>query len=182
MPMYFQRTRQSAAIAASLMLMSCATVMPAPRYLPQPKTVYNAADGAWAAKPGKNTISGSALMRTMGGDVKTCAGLMVELIPDTPYARELVSIVYKSPDGGYFPAGVMTAPIPDPAYARSVRRTVCDAQGSFSFDGVADGAYFVTASVIWNIPQQYSALVQGGDIMQPVSVSGGEVRKLVLTK
>jgi hypothetical protein len=167
---------------ASLLLASCAATMPGPRYLRQPSAVFHAADAAWAAQPGKNTISGSALMRTMTGDVKTCAGLLVELIPDTPYARERMTISFGSPEGGYFPASNLTAPSPDPEYTRSVRRSVCDAQGSFSFEGLPDGSYFLTASVVWNIPVQNAAFVQGGDIMQHVSVSGGEVRKIVLTK
>lgn len=174
--------RSIVVIAASSMLESCATTMPGPRYLRQPSATFSASDVDWAAKPGKNTIAGSALMRTMAGDVKTCAGLLVELIPDTPYARERMTVSFRGAESGYFPASNLIAPPPDPDYTRTVRRSVCDAQGSFSFEGIPDGSYFLTASVIWNIPLQYTAMVQGGDLMQRISVSGGEVRKIVLTK
>lgn len=182
MPKSKRTILRTAVLIGTVMLASCATTMPGPRYLRQPTLQFNPADAAWASKPGKNAISGSALMRTVIGDVKTCAGLLVELIPDTPYARERMGIVFGPGDSGYFPASNLTAPTPDPAYAQTVRRAVCDAQGTFSFDGLPDGAYFVTASVVWNIPQRYGALVQGGDLMQRVSVSGGESRKIVLTR
>ena len=169
-------------LATAMMLASCASTMPAPRYLRQATIPFNAADAAWSTRPGKNTISGSALMRTMVGDVKTCAGLLVELIPETPYARERMAISFGSGDSGYFPASNLTAPAPYPEYNRTVRRSVCDAQGTFSFEGLPDGAYFVTASVVWNIPMRDVALVQGGDLMQRVTVGGGETHKIVLTK
>ena len=169
-------------VLGSMMLTSCASVAPAPRFLAEPTVAFNPDDVAWAAKSGENTISGNALMRTVGGDAKTCAGLPVELIPEAPYARERITIIFGNLNEGYFPTSYLTAPNPDPEYYRTVRRTVCDAQGNFLFEGIPSGSYYLTASVVWQIPMQYAAMVQGGQLMQRVSVTGGETKRVVLTK
>lgn len=125
-------------------------------------------------QPGVNTIKGSALIRQRGGTVVTCAGSDVGLIPATAYARKRMEIIYGS---GTFAPVVPTFDYTPPAYQQHVRKSTCNAQGFFTFDRVADGEFFVATSVQW----EAGYTMQGGALMQRVSVSGGELKEIVLT-
>ena len=61
------------------------------------------------------------------------------------------------------------------AYAADAKQKVCNAQGFFKFENVADGEYFVTTDISWG---QYGS--EGGWLMRPVRVSGGETVEIVL--
>lgn len=129
---------------------------------------------------GKNTVKGSALMRQSGGAVVTCAGNKVSLVPSTVYSNERIFAIYGSIERGVSSRPVKFIPEND-EYNRTGRRvSVCDAQGYFQFDNVADGEFFVTAVVQWNAPGAYGPTPQGGGLMQRVSVSNSEVKNIVL--
>ena len=66
---------------------------------------------------------------------------------------------------------------PDPMYLQMVKSTKCDAQGDFTFSGVADGSYFVATTVYW----QVGKIEQGFQLMSPVTVKGGETRALIIS-
>lgn len=173
------RLTTPAAFLALALLTGCATAE-APRLtIAEP---FNAEAGAWASMPGHNTIKGDALLRTRGGDVKTCAGLDVELIPATPYTTEYVTRRYGGPSGGYADrySVLRGVYVLAPGFFAQTVKKVCTAQGGFAFEGLADGDYFVTATVTWEVPgADYS--LQGGEITKRVSVSGGEVKAVTLT-
>lgn len=142
------------------------------------------ADVSWSRARGTNTITGQAILRTRGGDVKTCAGLEASLIPHTRYAEERLSVTYGSGSEGF---GSREARVfnPDPAiYRETIRRTICDAQGNFRFQNLPDGRYFVLVEVSWDAVQggRYAYLAQqGGTMMSRVEVRGGETREMILT-
>lgn len=144
---------------------------------------FSVDDIAWAQKGGTATINGSALMRTVGGDVKTCAAQAVNLIPDSPYARERMTRMFGGPDGAGYMAARRVPPLPpaDSAYASAVKQDVCDSQGNFTFDHLAAGKYYVTAQVTWGIPTRYFTMTEGGMLMMPVVVTEGATKKVVLT-
>ena len=153
--------------------------------LPQPTVIptltpYDPIAAARIHEEGPNEIRGQAFLRQRGGDVVTCASSEVTLIPSTSYALERISSIY----------GVTTraaqahrvADEPDPGYLRDTRTTTCDAQGNFSFSGVADGYYFVTTRVVWEVPSGYGYMsTQGGSVMAPVYVRGGEVKEIIIS-
>lgn len=128
---------------------------------------------------GSNTIKGSALIRQRGGGVVTCAGNSVFLIPETPYARERMTVLYGNTVRGYRDSSYRRISFkPDiPEYHELWKTTVCDVQGYFKFENVADGNFFVVTSIVWEV--DYSN--QGGHLMYYVSVSGGETKEIVLT-
>lgn len=155
--------------------------------VPPPATMsatYNPAEVAWAAREGNNTISGSAVLRTVGGDVKTCAGLKVTLMPVSAYATEYMEKTFGSSDSGisrYTPNVTL-----DPAFTGSdlTRNSICDAEGRFEFTNLPDGEFYVISNVTWGAVQggRYAYVAtQGGDLMQRVSVSGGQRKNIVLT-
>jgi len=175
---------KTAAIALmALTLSGCAGFEPTPPVALT--TAFDAAAFAWSTKPGGNTVTGDALLRTRGGDVKTCAGLNVTLLPATPYTAEYIWRRFGSEDGGYS-GNVDVGPITlAPDLDRFRRSGVCDAQGVFTFANLPDGAYYVIATVTWEVPEMagyYSYMsLQGGDIAKRVEVKGGETAKLTLT-
>ena len=67
-------------------------------------------------------------------------------------------------------------PEPDPAYRRYMRTTIASSGGSFSFDNVADGEYYVVAMIFH--PGEYSGFEY--PIMEKVTVKGGKSVKLVM--
>lgn len=178
------------AIGAAALLAGCAVYTEGDEVSfgkPIPATLSSnltADEVAWSKVRGANSITGQAIMRTRGGDVKTCAGLDVSLIPYSAYAAERIAVTYGAEDEGF--ARRESRPFsPDPAvYHETIRRSICDAQGNFRFTGLPDGRYFVLVEVSWEAVQggRYAYLAgQGGTMMSRVSVSGGEERQLLLT-
>jgi len=90
--------------------------------------------------PGPATIRGQAFMKTRGGDVKTCAGTTVILVPLNAYGREFLAADRQ---------GFTAADNADPHFADYLRQVTCDAQGNFVFAGVPAGPWAIEAVVTW---------------------------------
>lgn len=155
--------------------LGCAQVVP-PVRISAPLDLTAAQQGL---ATGPNTIAGSALIRQAGGGIVTCAGADVSLIPATEYATQRMLAIYGSDQSGYRPARMGRLQFdPDlPAYWETTRRVVGDAQGAFEFDHVADGSFFVATSITWLVGRS----VEGGSLMQRVTVIGGERKRVVLS-
>jgi hypothetical protein len=151
------------------------------------KTRFDPAATAWSQEPGENRIEGTALLRTRGGEARTCAALDVGLIPWSKYAGERMAHLYGSIQQGFNPVYPYGRAIrwanDDPKFYQSVRSSTCDAAGHFEFEGLPDGEWYVEATVTWDVPRvRFSGGPQGGTIMRRVKLEGGETRKLVLTQ
>lgn len=139
---------------------------------------FNAAEVAWAKAKGTNEVSGQGFLRQGGGGVVTCAGAQVQLVPVATYSTERISGVYGNTTKGYIdPLFSRPLPAPDPGYVESWYKTQCDAQGKFAFSGLADGDYYLATRVVWYVGNS----LQGGDLMQRVSLHGGEQKQVLLT-
>lgn len=131
-------------------------------------------------EPGPNTVSGSALIRQDGGGIVTCAGNEVYLVPATAYAKERVSYLYANYTKGYKPymQAMRIQFTPDePAYRSLTKQTRCDAQGNFEFTDVANGDFYLSTHIVWNV----SYTKQGGMLMQRVMLNDGQHEKVVMT-
>lgn len=138
---------------------------------------FDMAQAQKALENGNNTISGEAFMRKNGGDVVTCAGYDVKLIPDTPYARERMNVEYGNFFKGYksYYRNITFSP-DDPQYYMAMRQETCSSTGHFKFNNVKSGEYFIVAKVVWYV----SETIQGGSLMQRVIVEGGENKEVIL--
>lgn len=160
----------------------CVT-MGANRFTPptQIAAPFDAAEAKKLMEPGKNKIVGSALMRQQGGGVVTCAGNRVTLFPALAYTEERMAHMFGSGQKGFAPTVGYSGPVrfePDPPeFTTALRESLCDAQGMFEFDAVAEGDFYVSTSVKWSVG--YAR--QGGVLLQRVKVAGGETKKIVLT-
>jgi hypothetical protein len=159
---------------------------PAPQGEPQrPRTVtlstpYDSKEARRKLVPGRNTVRGTATARLPGGEVKTCAGKPVTLVPVTAYSSERMFALYGSDDKGTLRLGQGAAPPPvitndDPQYLADHPQTVCTDSGAFVFKGIADGQFFIVTGFAW---QAADGKPQGVGLMQRVSVSGGQTRKI----
>jgi hypothetical protein len=136
----------------------------------------------WAGN-GPANLRGQAFLKTVGGDVKTCAGERVLLLPGIPYVDEL----FEKAKGGISAS-------PDPQLMSYVRSTICDAQGNFSFAQLPAQRWYVVTRVTWGVPHveapgsqpgPLTSLLlgiraapatdqQGGELQQAVVLSPGE--------
>lgn len=130
---------------------------------------------------GSNMIRGSALIRQRGGGVVSCAGMEVALIPVTPYSSERISALYGSTEKGFNSAGLGGRRISfenePPEYRKLQKKVLCDAQGFFKFDQVANGSFFVASVITWKVNDYF---FEGGALMQRVTLTGGETKEIVL--
>jgi len=142
---------------------------------------FNKEDAQYVLSEGDNTITGQSFLKTRGGEVKTCSGSRVSLVPVNDYSTERMRHIYGSNFSGYtsyYNAKKIEFSNNNPGYFRLKRDTVCDAQGNFEFKNVPDGSYYITTSVVWEVPNQYSTSFEGGALMKKVTVSGGEEKKV----
>lgn len=118
---------------------------PPPILAPPPSTAFDPAQFAWSTRSGPDSIQG-ALQFHRGGVRYTCAGGDVLLTPETPWSRRRMVILYGSASAAAVPVSIVRARTPSAGagdYARYVRRTTCDREDHFTFEGLPDGAWFV---------------------------------------
>lgn len=130
-------------------------------------------------QPGKNTIKVNAFMRQRGGGVVTCAGFPVHLIPATQLARDRISAIYGTLEGGFAPF-----PLSFPTsrdffnYDKLIIKKHCNSDGNVVFENVADGQFYVTSMVKWQV-QQFGS--EGGAVSKLIRVSGGQTLEVILS-
>jgi hypothetical protein len=172
---------RAVSLLAMLALGACAST-----YAPRTSSDgFDAQAIAWSKKAGNNTIAGSAVLETRNGATKTCAGLEVRLVPDAPYTRTRIALLYGTTDEGFVDAAearrvqMRSDAVVDPAYKRSHKVATCDADGRFAFGNLADGSYYVLAPVVWSARGGQST--DGGFLMRRVTVAGGGSKRLLMT-
>ena len=153
---------------AAMLLVGCAT--PIAQSVP-----YNAADFKKYAGRGTSNITGSAFLKTRGGDVKVGAGSTVELIPRTPHTDERFA-----PENSN--ANHVSFEPRDGRLAKHIRTALGDAQGNFEFTGIPAGDYILTCVIEWQVDGGSLVVTTGGQIVTWVSVKAGETKKVVLTR
>ena len=162
-------------------MLAMATGCAAPQLPPIPfNNRFDPQDVAWAAVPGRNALSGFAVLRTVGGKARTCAGLEVSLVPAGAYATARMTALYGNSQGAYVPdAAARDLSTTDPAYSQTIRTTLCDGQGNFAFENLASGPWYVATSVTW-IPDPQDGTVEGGILMRRVELGGNTTTKVAL--
>ena len=135
---------------------------------------------AWATKAGRNSVGGDAFMRTRGGQVITCAGGPVRLLPVAEYTRTFVLDTFGSAEGGAVrleKADKRWAWVDANAF-RYFPETHCNSRGEFLFSDLPDGSYYVIARVSW---ETLGGEPQGGEIARLVRLIGGQSLTVSLT-
>jgi hypothetical protein len=149
-------------VGAALLLAGCETTgegfappPPAPPLPPPPplaaapsgitiQTPFRADDFAWSVKPGTARIQG---LTARGA---SCAGKAVALTPVAPYSSERIRALYGSLTYAVVPIEVVRAKTilnDNPAMRGYVRASRCDQNGTFVFDKLPAGPYYIIAEV-----------------------------------
>ena len=125
-----------------------------------------------------NVIQGAASLRTRDGRTRNCAA--VRLFPRGPSTIAFVRQAYGAESGGFARRTTWEPQSFDPV----VSVQACDAGGGFVFDRLPDGDYYLAAVVSIESPASDGAYLiqEGGTIVSLVSVAGGEVKSVVLTR
>lgn len=148
-----------------------------------PTKRFNPSELEWANASGSGVLSGQAFLKTVAGDVKTCAGNPVRLIPHSSYSAERIQYLYGNLVRGFNQSSLFSSKTivnPDPRFYGYIRETVCDAQGEFKFGNIPDGTYYITTHVLWKVSADaYST--EGGVLMKRVNVPSGSNQKHILS-
>lgn len=183
-------------LKAAVLIMSIGMTFPTAAFAKQKYQLTTPYDpAAHEVGDGINMIRGNALIPLQDGNIITCSGKQVSLVPVTPYTTERMLISYNSDREGYrgvrlYPKGPLAGfskrtqdAVPDfqpehEHYQRTAgRMTRCDSRGDFEFSRIPDGDYYVTTTITW----QYSGYIpDGGALMSRVSLRGGQTARVVL--
>ena len=149
-------------------------------------TEFDSAGAKAMLGEGKNSLRGSAVMRQRDGSVVTCAGTEVRLVPSTAYTDERMLALYGNIEAGFNPAywGETELKVKKeiPEYHQIFKQTTCDAQGFFKFNNLVDGSFYVISTMTWEVGSGIQIrIIDGGTLMQRVTVKGGESKEIVLT-
>lgn len=153
-------------------LSACAIGHPPP--IPM-QTKFRSEDHQAYLQPGTNTIQGQGFLRQQGGNVVTCAGEAVFVVPATPFFREIVA---------HFRAGndpqLNQGPDPDAAQAiaQVLKQSQCDAQGNFVFHDLPTGNWLIATQVQWKIGY---GIPQGGSLVREVVLGSTLVTQVLLS-
>lgn len=163
-----------AAAGAAMLLVACCLSGCASFGKPMVVTqVFDPKAAAFLNREGKASISGQAFVRQPDGKVWRALGTDVYLVPRTAYADERFAAIYGTGDTQRWGPRVPEA---DPRYEQAMRKTVATSGGSFRFDRVADGNYFVMAMIF--MPGEYSGTEF--PIIERVTVKDGRSVRIVM--
>ena len=169
--------RRLLAVSLCAALGACTTANgpPPPPAPPQEAApAFRAKDFAWSAERGGASIQGSVQY----GRGFSCAGQPVILTPEAPYSRWRIIQLYGSADRATLPVAQVRsrqANRPSDEFSAFVRRTACDAQGHFAFQGLPAGGWYVIA-----VAQPSGGQSEAMALMRRVETRPGAARALVM--
>lgn len=137
-------------------------------------TSFDPAAAAFIKATGRAKVSGQAFVRQNSGKLLRAVGTDVFLVPRTAYADERIAAIYRGRK--YALWGGAQMPDADPRYGEYMRTTIASSGGSFSFDRVADGEYYVIAMI--HLPSEVVFLQF--PIVEKVHVQNGRSVRLVM--
>jgi len=120
-----------------------------------------------SVQTGANTIVGRTVAPV------NCTGSPVHLIPATTATRERYGPMQGKLVEPSFDRAASGAPRQDIALT-----TTCDASGTFRFERVPDGEFFVQTFLAWS----EAGSIRGGTMVGSASVRGGQTQQITLTR
>ena len=140
---------------------------------------FNPEEVAYFYETGPATIEGQAVMWREDGALQPCTGT-VTLIPSGAFSEQHMQETWGSTESANHNINAHEALVMTPdfeAYLDVRRQTTCDAEGRFRFEGLADGDYFVTTSVMW---WNRETILQGGQLMRRVRIRDGQSKQILM--
>jgi hypothetical protein len=128
---------------------------------------------------GNNSLTVTVAYQPAATQTWHCTGLAMALMPETSYSRGRMLTLYGSAERAVRSTAEVrsrSAANPDNESARFVKSTTCDANDSFSFANLPDGAYFIIAPVRETRPANGGSMV----VMQRIQLSGGQAMRITI--
>jgi len=173
------------------------------KMLPQGKTLFSEKELEPYKRTGKAAISGQAFLKTQGGDVKLGAGCKVTLSPATQYMKKYYANIALLDQAlrlmrevndprAYWPEAkakfekakelkLLAGDDAGELDSRQIpyqKQSIADAGGNFEFKGLPPGEYIINCRIEW----QVGGVMQGGTIIQTVTIGANESKKIILTE
>lgn len=157
----------------ALVLAGCAPHRTHVPYVPKPYFIgYSPTEIAELPQTGTGVVTGQVFLRTVGGDVKYGAGSRVYLYPATTYTDQF----YRA-HMGKTPTAVF-----DMRAKQAGQAMQADGTGSFRFESVPPGAYYLESEVEWFSPSRHGLSRQGGIIMVKTEAENGKTTTIMITE
>lgn len=168
------KTRTATILLGVMIVSGCAQT-----YTIQSK--FNPAEVAWVKKQGNSSLNGEAFLKTVGGEVRTCAGSEVNLIPLSTYSSERVKSIYGNNEKGFASqlGNISGFTNDDPRYYEYSLQEPCDSTGHFFFDKIPSGTYYVSVPVFWKADSN-SFLFEGGHLMKKIKLEPKESKRIIM--
>jgi hypothetical protein len=134
------------ALLIVLAVAACSDGPPRKYYSREP---FQPADVAWSMASGTNSLTGTAVFKYADNEPRPCADVPVRLVPDSPYARLRLQELYGSDLSGVSSGpgyGLYGPERVDYRWLDTAKTAHCNSQGSFSFEGVPDGVWYVVSA------------------------------------
>jgi hypothetical protein len=140
---------------------------------PKLESVFDPSEAEAINQSGFGAVIGQAFVTRSDGSVAYAAGSEVYLIPTSTYADAHMAYLFQ---GRKF-NNTVERPSTEPAYLAMTKRTKADADGRFTFSLLADGNYYLLTRITW----KEGKVDGGGDLMEFVSLSGGQTVQVFMT-
>ncbi|MGD8294692.1 MAG: hypothetical protein PVF37_23470 [Desulfobacterales bacterium] len=138
------------------------------------KTPFRPEDWKLGLEAGNCRLEGKATLKTNDGEIKTCAGEEVILMPYNSYTEELYKV---GKQGGFSEASNF-----DQSIKSYLMITTCDIDGNFEFDNLPSGKWLIYTQVVWQIPGRDGTGVQGGDMIKIFQTIENNTQKVYLSE
>jgi hypothetical protein len=125
---------------------------------------------AWSGS-GPADIKGQAFLTTVGGDVKTCAGNQVFLMPANDYDISLDNALMKTKN-----VNANTNLV-----AQNVRVAMCDSQGNFEVSSLPSQSWIIGTEVQWGVPNEYGSITYEGGYLKKIFNLNSGTNKIILS-
>lgn len=140
---------------------------------PKLEAVFDPNQAEAINQSGFGAVNGQAFITRSDGSVAYAAGSEVYLIPTSTYADAHMAYLFQ---GRKF-NNTVEQPSTEPGYLAMTKRTKADADGRFNFSLLADGNYYLLTRITWKEGKADG----GGDLMEFVSLSGGQTVQVFMT-
>jgi hypothetical protein len=165
-------TKTASILSVAILLSACAN-----HPIHAMQTPFDAAEAVKYSRKGTASIKGQAFLKRNDGQVVTCAGSEVRLMPDTAYENEIISAIKHG-------ERIDPAVIEDDkakmkakgATGHAERKSICDAQGNFSFTDIPAENWIVVTDVTW-----FVSTIQGGMLLKHVTTEPNKTSDAILT-
>lgn len=137
---------------------------------------FNPEDAAFIFNKGTATVKGKGVFKANTGQVISCDGSNVHLVPVTEYSKERYTYLVGGTNEGFISQELIQTIefTPDPPeYREYMRSTRCNYKGEFLFENVADGEYYLNTDIF--SPVNGYRAVKGGVFAARIVVKSGEV-------